>query len=1194
MIHPVSLRTAMLAGAAAVAVIATPAAAQSIRFDIPAQNLSNALQQFALRTNREILYSPDLVAERRTTGLSGSYTAEEALRRLLEGTELTYRQTAPNVFVIQRGANGGRPAATRTSAAAAQLPPAAPAPVSGVGQPSGQSGSVSGVVFDGATSTPLAGAAVRIEGTDLSAVTDERGIYRFPALRPGSYTVSLEYLGDPPQAQEVTVTAGTMAVVNFTRRVETGEIIVYGYSSAIQRALNQQRSALNNSTVISEDFLGGFPAETASEALRRVPGVAFGRDADTGEGSRITVRGFSSEAINVQVNGVDLQGTNFERTIDLSGFLAENISQITIHKSLLPSHQATASGGFVQIETRSGLDYGDFHVSGSIEGERPVESGFGNEWQASATVAGRLASNFGIAANVSYRDTNRRNYDIFIQQTIPPVLPAGFTSITLVPASQQFPFDEAFNNRLIFGAGYVQRDREETNLAASLNLAWDIGTHTRLRLDLQRNERDATNYFSRWTAGFFQGSFDMPIPELGNEVRRRSVLTTYRPSLSLAESRLELQTNTISFRGDTDIGPWQFRYKAGYTGARSRSNNNNITFVGPSRTDLLNLIDPSTIQRNADDDAATTQRVVGGAFIDLASGAVVPSLTQAARDLNFDPATYRITSAARSISDSPTDAWVGEFSARYTTQSWLDYIEAGVKYDRSERSALDDAFATNVASLTAVNVFSAISGRNTFLSDLDPSLLLTTDLNRIGLGEFTIPSINSAGNAAIFRGLEGLLVDDPSTPFNEARFNFTDRSAADPITDPNALTAAGSVEEKFAGYVEAHVEFGRFDIVGGARIERTRRAGTSITAPQIILNRPGTVREPRETFVAAGLVEFSDLNSIDTTITPSFLINYRPQSNIVARLGYFRSTVNPSIQLLRRQNFYSIDLRPSSGLQGANAIIREGNPNLQPTTTDNWDFDVAYYFRGTPGLVRAGVFYKKTNNNFTNIFVSDVPSDEVRDRILDFFGPLVQSRPELFEFQPDTEFLLSRPVNGPGGTIWGVELELIRRFDFLPGFLSGFGVIGNLTYTKGDFPTFVSGRTDDGILTTIELDRPLEDQAAWVYNAALTFQRGGFEGRLIYTRQTSTVTAYEAHDLNNVIPSYSTLDLRMSYSFNGPLGGQFTIFLEGDDLLRGPGEPDVRSAVSNTPGREDANYFFPSTLQYGGGRTITLGARVRF
>ena len=78
-----------------------------------------------------------------------------------------------------------------------------------------------------------------------------------------------------------------------------------------------------------------------------------------------------------------------------------------------------------------------------------------------------------------------------------------------------------------------------------------------------------------------------------------------------------------------------------------------------------------------------------------------------------------------------------------------------------------------------------------------------------------------------------------------------------------------------------------------------------------------------------------------------------------------------------------------------------------------------------------------------------------------------------------------------------------------------------------------------------------------------------------------------------MIPSYSTLDLRLSYNFNGPWGGLVTLFLEGDDLLHDASDPDIRSATASTPGREDG-FFFPNTFQFNGGRTFTAGARVRF
>ena len=1183
------LAAALLASAAVAIAAPAPAAAQPGEFNIPSRDLDGALQQFAVSSNREILYSPALVANRTAPALRGSFTPDEALRRLLSGSGLRFRQTGPNVFVLERN---GAPVASRTGAPAALVQAggtaqSAAAPPAATGQ-----GSVTGVAIDQATSTPLSGARVAIEGTSLSTVTDERGMYRFPGVAAGDYTLVLDYLGEPAQRRPITVLAGRQTSQNFARgSADPAEIVVVGYVSAIQRSLNKQRNAPNSATVVSEDFLGGFPAETVSEALRRVPGVAFGRDDASGEGSRITVRGFTSEAINVQVNGLELNGTNFERTIDLGGYLADNISEITIHKTLLPSHEATGSGGLVEIETRSGLDYGKFHLTANVEGERPVKSGFGWEYQVGGTVAGKITENFGLAGSVAYRDTSRKGNDLLILSTTPPVLPAGFTSVFNVPADQLFPFDEEFNSRLVTSSSFSQRDRDETSLLASVNAALDIGNHTRLRLDAQRNELDQLNYLSRAAIGFLPLAIDMPVPELGGEVRRRSVLNSFRPSFGTSEVDRNRITTTVSFRGDTSFDRWQFRYKAGYSGTKERARTSAINFLGNTFTNLTDIIDPGTIQLAPDDNPAMTQRVIGGGFIELPNGAVIPALTDEGFDIVFDPSTYRVTSANRAIIDSKTDGYIGELSARYSPETWIDYVEVGGKYDRVDRSAIDDLFATSSRGLLRnVSQFLPIAGRNTFISDIDPGLLGSLGLPGVGFDGFSAPLITHNAHNEFFSAFEGLLVDDPSTPFNEERFRLTDLSEADPITTPGALQPAASVEKRISGYVEGHLNVGRFDGIIGARLERINRTGTTLSVPSVTLNLPGFVQEPRETFVAAGLVDFVNTEAVDTTITPSFLVNYRPSSNIVARLGYFRSTVLPSLESLRRPVQILVDLRPALN----RAILREGNPDLKPTVTDNWDFDVGYYFRDSPGLIRAGLFYKKVRNNFTNIFVQDTPESDVRERILERFEPLIATRPDLVAFNDETSFLLSRPVNGEGGDIYGFELEATRQFNFLPGILGGFGVIGNLTYTKSKFPTLLAGRDAEGNVVNVTIDRPLEDQAVWVYNAALTYSRGGLEGRLIYTKQTSSVAAFEVHDLNTIVPGYSTLDLRLSYNFTRVGGGLYTIFLEGDDLLRDADEPDIRNATSNVFGRSDAEFNFPNSMQFAGGRTITVGARVRF
>ena len=77
------------------------------------------------------------------------------------------------------------------------------------------------------------------------------------------------------------------------------------------------------------------------------------------------------------------------------------------------------------------------------------------------------------------------------------------------------------------------------------------------------------------------------------------------------------------------------------------------------------------------------------------------------------------------------------------------------------------------------------------------------------------------------------------------------------------------------------------------------------------------------------------------------------------------------------------------------------------------------------------------------------------------------------------------------------------------------------------------------------------------------------------------------------MPSYDTLDARLSYTFDN-FGGLWSIFLEGDDLLRGAEDADIRSTTSSQFGDGAAFFSYPQAYQFNGGRTVTMGIRARF
>ncbi len=71
-------------------------------FDIQPQLLSFALLDFRLQSGLQVAYRTDDVGDLRTQGLTGSFTPEAALQRLLAGTGLVYRFTAADTVTLQR------------------------------------------------------------------------------------------------------------------------------------------------------------------------------------------------------------------------------------------------------------------------------------------------------------------------------------------------------------------------------------------------------------------------------------------------------------------------------------------------------------------------------------------------------------------------------------------------------------------------------------------------------------------------------------------------------------------------------------------------------------------------------------------------------------------------------------------------------------------------------------------------------------------------------------------------------------------------------------------------------------------------------------------------------------------------------------------------------------------------------------
>ena len=108
--------------AVAATATATPAYAQerAYSFNIPPQDLGSALRAFARASKQQVTFDSKTVAGKRTSGVSGSHSAGDALRILLAGSGLSAERGRSGVYIV-------RPAAAAQPTSTASAPPAAAA-----------------------------------------------------------------------------------------------------------------------------------------------------------------------------------------------------------------------------------------------------------------------------------------------------------------------------------------------------------------------------------------------------------------------------------------------------------------------------------------------------------------------------------------------------------------------------------------------------------------------------------------------------------------------------------------------------------------------------------------------------------------------------------------------------------------------------------------------------------------------------------------------------------------------------------------------------------------------------------------------------------------------------------------------------------------------------------------------------------
>ncbi|QNK76986.1 MULTISPECIES: TonB-dependent receptor [Winogradskyella] len=245
-------------------------------------------------------------------------------------------------------------------------------------------------------------------------------------------------------------------------------------------------------------------------------------------------------------------------------------------------------------------------------------------------------------------------------------------------------------------------------------------------------------------------------------------------------------------------------------------------------------------------------------------------------------------------------------------------------------------------------------------------------------------------------------------------------------------------EDVYAGYVMLTQNLSdKFSILAGIRVEHT---SIESEGSELVFDTDGDV---------SGINTLKDKNTY-TNVLPGVHLKYDINDNTILRFAWTNTLARPNY----------VDLVAYREISNEDEEIFLGNPELNPTTSMNFDIMAEHYFKSV-GIISGGVFYK-----------------DIQDFVY------------TFQSEDENGYEVYQPLNGDDASVLGAEFSFQRRLDFLPGFAKNLSVYLNYTYLTSSTDGI---RNEDG---EERLDLDLPQTSPNMYNASLGYAGKKFSLRI--------------------------------------------------------------------------------------------------
>lgn len=908
---------------------------------------------------------------------------------------------------------------------------------------------------------------------------------------------------------------------------EIDEVIVTG----IRAQLRSAQAIKQNSEVIVDSVtavdIGALPDRSVSEALQRISGVTLQRTNAArdparlaAEGGGVFVRGLSW--VRSETNGRDIFSASSGRGLSFEDVSADLLAGVDVYKNVAANMIEGGIAGTINLRTRVPFDSTDSLIAINTDynyGDLS-ERGF---WSGSALASNRWDTpigEIGLLANISISNVGNRTDSISVDRYDPVVLGAGNASDGRVAG------DTVYIPKYL---GWRTIDWEQERTAIALAAQWRPNDNLLITLQALGSQADAYNIERAL------GTESVLSPNTTYTYNDEDVFTggtvfqaNYNTDTRVGDDTKRTGDVALGFRYTPD-SPWSFSGDLQYVKSTAE------IYSMTAFTQLANRPD-----------------------LTITIGDDLPTITSTGGTMT-DQSTYWWAAAMDHIEDNEADELAGRLDARYDFEegSFLKSIEFGIR--GTEKNYINRQTGYNWG-LLSNQYWGNGGGAVVYLDDAgypggtqDPRLPGSSELYAFdnffrgdapvpGVAWFPTASLVNQGTAHAYDILRNTQSSGWGwTPLSDDYESYRLGGGNGGITELTEDTRAGYVYARFGA---EDALFGKsFDGNIGVRLVETTTTTQTITTLPVIsgscppIANPGadcTAFNRAVAFATGGSLDGLPIDHSYTDVLPSLNLRVFLAEDLQARFAVSRAMVRPEMYQLQPFTNLSInfeadgytldDVAPFTGTGG--------NPTLDPIKATNYDASLEWYFAPTGSLTLA-VFHK-----------------DITDYI--FTGTETQS----FTNNGVTyDFLLTRYTNGDEGTVDGFEIAYQQFYDFLPGWLGGFGLQGNFTYIDSSGGRNTSQNILDPLQNSASADPlPLEGMSRTSYNLAALYERYGFSARLAYNWREEYLLTTSAANINAPVwaSDFGQLDGSVFYNITDDLkiGIQSTNILNERTVLK--------------------------------------------